>query len=157
MWKKHKLESRLPGEISITSHMQITPPFGRKWRGTKKPLESESGEWKSWLKAQHSESEDHGIQFHHFMANRWGNNGNSERLSFLGFQNHCRRWLQSWNWKTLAPWKESSDKPRQCIKKQRHHFADKGLYSQSYGFSSSHVWMWELDCKESLALKNCFL
>ena len=38
------------------------------------------GEWKSWLKAQHSENEDHGIQSHHFMANRWGNNGNSDRL-----------------------------------------------------------------------------
>ena len=61
-WMKHKLESRLPGEISITSDMQITPPYGRKWRGTKKPLdESERGEWKSWLKAQHSENEDHGI------------------------------------------------------------------------------------------------
>jgi len=42
--------------------------------------ESERGEWKSWLKAQHSENEDHGIRSHHFMANRWGNNGNSERL-----------------------------------------------------------------------------
>ena len=40
----------------------------------------------------------------------------------------------------LAPWKKSYDKPRQCIKKQRYHFADKGLSSQSYGFSSSHVW-----------------
>ena len=43
--------------------------------------------------------------------------------------------------KTLAPWKENYDKHSQCIKKQRHHFADKGLYSQSYGFSSSHVSM----------------
>ena len=59
--------------------------------------------------------------------------------------------------KTLTPWKNSYDQPRQYIKKQRHHFADKGLYSQSYGFSSSHVWMWELDHKESWALKNwCF-
>ena len=40
-----------------------------------------------------------------------------------------------------ASWKKSYDKPRQCIKKQRHHFADKALYSQSYGFSSSHIWM----------------
>ena len=49
------------------------------------------------------------------------------------------------------------DKPRQHIKKQRHYFPDKGPYSQSYGFSSSHVWMWELDHKESWALKNwCF-
>ena len=56
-WRKHKLESRLPGEISITSDMQMTPPLGRKWRGTKKPLdENERGEWKSWLKAQHSEN-----------------------------------------------------------------------------------------------------
>ena len=47
----------------------------------------------------------------------------------------------------LAPWKESYDKPSQSIKKQRHHFADKGLPSQSYGFSSSHVQMWELDHK----------
>ena len=45
-----------------------------KWRG----------KWKSWLKIQHSKNEDHGIQSHHFMANRWGNNGNSERLYFLG-------------------------------------------------------------------------
>ena len=44
--------------------------------------------------------------------------------------------------KTLAPWKESYDKPRQCIKKRRHHFANKGLSSQGYGFSSSHVWCW---------------
>ena len=43
--------------------------------------------------------------------------------------------------KMLAPWKESDDKPRQHTKKQRHHLANKGPYSQSYGFSSSHVWM----------------
>ena len=40
----------------------------------------------------------------------------------------------------LAPWKKSYDKPGKCIKKQRHHFADKGPSSQRYGFSSSHVW-----------------
>ena len=54
----------------------------------------------------------------------------------------------------LAAWKNSYDKPRQCIKEQRHHFADQGPYSQGYGFSSSHVWMWELDHKEGWALKN---
>ena len=57
----------------------------------------------------------------------------------------------------LAPWKKSCDKSRQSIKKQRHHFADKHLYSQGYGFSSGHVWMWELDHKESWVPKNwCF-
>ena len=57
----------------------------------------------------------------------------------------------------LSPWKKSYDKPRQHIKKQRYYFTDKGLCSQSYGFSSSHVWMWELDHKEGWVLKNwCF-
>ena len=89
------------------------------------------------------------------MANRWGNNGNSERLSF-------------WAPKSLqivtaamklkdAPWKKSYDQPRQHIKKQRRYFANKGPSSQGYGFSSGHVWMWDLDYKESWALKNwCF-
>ena len=57
----------------------------------------------------------------------------------------------------LTPWKESYDQLRQHIKKQRHYFANKGPSSQSYGFSSSHVWMWELDYKENWAPKNwCF-
>jgi len=59
--------------------------------------------------------------------------------------------------KMLAPWKKSNDQPRQYIKKQRHYFANKGPSSQSYGFSSSHVWMWELDSEEGWAPKNwCF-
>ena len=57
----------------------------------------------------------------------------------------------------LTPWKESYDQPRQHIKKQRCYFANKGLSSQGYGFSSSHMWMWELDYKQSWAPKNwCF-
>ena len=92
------------------------------------------------------------------MANRWRKSGNSNRLYFLGSeitvdvdrQHKIKRRL-------LTPWKKSYDNPSQCIKKQRHHFADKGLYSQSYGFSRSHVWMWELGRKESWVLKNwCF-
>ena len=84
-WMKHKLESRLLGEISITSDMEMTPPLLQKWRRTKEPLDnSERAEWKSWLKTQHSKNKDHGIWFHHFMANIWGNSGNSGRLYFLG-------------------------------------------------------------------------
>ena len=57
----------------------------------------------------------------------------------------------------LAPWKESYDQSRQHIKKQRLYFANKGLSSQGYGFSSGHVWMWELNYKESWVPKNwCF-
>ena len=85
-----------------------------------------------------------------------------------------KKWKQ---WQTLFSWVPKSQqmvtaamklkdacsleeklwKPRQCIKKQRYHFADKGPYSQSYGFSSSHIWMWELDHKSGWALKTwCF-
>ena len=93
----------------------------------------------------------------HFIANRWGNSGNSDRLYFGGLQNHWRWWLQPWNQKTLVPWKKSYDQPRQHIKKQRHYFSNKGLSGQGCGFSSGHVWMWELDCEESWAPKNwCF-
>ena len=56
--------------------------------------------------------------------------------------------------KDTCSWKKSYDIPRQCIKKQRHYFADKGPQSQSYGFSSSHVWMWELDHNRKLSTKN---
>ena len=59
--------------------------------------------------------------------------------------------------KMLAPWKKSYDKPRQHFKKQRHYFANKGPSSLSNSFSSSCEWMWELDYKQSWALKNwCF-
>ena len=58
---------------------------------TEEPLdESEGEELKSWLETQHSKNKDHGIWSHHFMANRWGNNGNSDRLYYFGLQNHCR-------------------------------------------------------------------
>ena len=93
---------------------------------------------------------------HHFMANRWGNSGNSDRPYFGGLQNHCRWWLQPWNEKTLTPWKKSYDQPRQHIKKQRYYFVNKGPSSQSFGFSSSHAWMWELDYEESWALRNWY-
>ena len=84
---------------------------------------------------------------------------NGERVAhliFWGLQNHCRWWLQPWNEKTLTAWKQSHDQPRQHIKKQRRYFANNSLSSQSYGFSSSHVWMWELDYKESWAKNWCF-
>ena len=62
----------------------------------------------------------------------------------------------SYEIKTLVPWKKSYDHPRQHTKKQRRYF-DKGPYSQSYDFSCTHVWMWELDHKEGWVLKNwCF-
>ena len=69
------------------------------------------------IQLKYSENWDHGIWSHHCMANRWGNNGNSERLYFLGLHNHCRWWLQPSNEKILAPWKKSYDQPRQQLNK----------------------------------------
>ena len=68
------------------------------------------------------------------MANRKGKSGNNDRFLFLGLQNYSRWWLWPQNDKMLAPWKKSYDRPRQHIKKQRHHLADKGPSSQRYGF-----------------------
>ena len=53
----------------------MTPPLWQKVKKNKEPLNESEREWKSWLKAQHSENEDHGIQSHHFMAKKWGNCG----------------------------------------------------------------------------------
>ena len=72
-----------------------------------------------------------------------GQNGNSDRLHFLGlFIFKITAVTAAMKLKdALAPWKKSYDHPRQHIKKQRHHFADKGPYSQSCVFSSSYIWM----------------
>ena len=71
---------------------------------------------------------------HHFLANKRGKRKSSDRFSFSGLQNHCGWWRQAWNCKMFASWKESYNKSRQCIKKQRHHFANKGLYKKAMVF-----------------------
>ena len=87
-WMKHRLESRLPGEISIASKMQMTPLMPESEEELKSLLMKDKEEnGKVGLKL--NILKDHGIHSHHFMAHRWGNNGNSERLYFLGPQNHC--------------------------------------------------------------------
>ena len=87
------------------------------------------------------------------MTNRWGNSG----WLFLWAPKSLQMVIAAMKLKTLSPWKESYDQPRQHIKKQRHYFVKKGPCSQSYGFSSHHVWMWDLDYKESWVVKNwCF-
>ena len=131
--------------------MFIYHPYGRKWRGTKKPLdESESGEWKSWLKVQHSENEDHGI----FTSREIDGETVSDFIfggSKITVDGDCSHEIKRHLLLGKKLW--------QHIKNQRHYFANKDPSSQGYGFSSSHVWMWELDYKESwgqvLMLLNC--
>ena len=71
---------KIAGRNVIISDMQMTPPL---WQKLKKLMKVKEESGKSRLKTQHSENEDHGIQSHHFMANRCGNNGNSERTLFF--------------------------------------------------------------------------
>ena len=69
----------------------------------------------------------------------------------------CGWWLQPWNQKTFASWQESYGKPRQCVEKQRHYYANKGPNSQDYGLSRGHIWLWDLNSKEGRVPKNCCL
>ena len=71
-----------------------------------------------------------------------------------GLQNHCRWWLQPWNWKTLAPWKKSYDQPRQHIKKQRHYFANKGESVQLLSRVQLFATPWIAACQASLSITN---
>ena len=90
------------------------------------------------------------------MANRWGNNGNSDRLISWAPKS-LQIATAAMKSKNTCSWKKSYDQPRQHIKKLRYYFADKDPSSQNYDFSSSHVWRWEVDYKESWAQKNwCF-
>ena len=107
------------------------------------------------------------------MANTWGNDRNSDRLYFLGLQNHLSWWLQPWNKRPLLLGRKAMTNLDSILKKQRHYSADKGPHSQSYGFSVvmygcenwtikkaehqrtdiSELWCWctfesPLDCKE---------
>ena len=85
-WINHKMESRLPGEISATLICRWYHPNVRKWRGTIESLDEGEREWNNWLQSQHSINKDLGIWSHQFMTNRWGESGSSDRF-FLVFSN----------------------------------------------------------------------
>ena len=123
---------------------------GRKWR-TKEPLdERERGEWKSWLEAQHSENEDHGIQSHHFMVNRWGKQWQTIlRGSKVTADGDCSHEIKRW----LCLWRNNLDsifKSRDITFPTKVHLVKAMVFPVvMYGC--------ELDCKESWAPKNwCF-
>ena len=149
-WMKHKLESRFPGEISITSDMQMTLYW---WQKAKK---NKRAPWWKWKRRVKKVGLKLNIQKTTIMTSgaitSWqivGKLWKQWQTLYFGLQNHCRWWLQPWNQKKLALWNKSHDQPTQHIKKQGHYFVNKGLSSQSYGFSSSHVWLWKLDYKEA--------
>ena len=91
------------------------------------------------------------------MANRWGRNGNSGRLDFGGAPKSLQTVIAAMKLIDICSSEEDFDRSRQHIKNQRHYFANKCPSSKRYDFSCSHVWMWELDYKESWGPKNwCF-
>ena len=101
------------------------------------------------LKLNIQKTKMHGIWSHCFMANRWGYNGNSERLYFGGSKitadGDCSHEIK----RHSLLGRKAMTNLGSILKKQRHYFANKGPSSQGYGFSSSHVWMRESDYKES--------
>ena len=152
---KHKLESRLPVEISIISYMQKTPPLRQKQR-TKVPLDESE-----------RESEKVGLNFN-IQKTKIMTSG---PITSWQMEKQCKQWeTLFWGGSKITADGDCSHDIKRClllgrkvltnldsIKKQRHYFANKGLSNQSYGFSSSHVWMWKLDSKEIWVQKNwCF-
>ena len=127
------------------------------------PSEGERGEWKIWLKIWHSKNEwqwwDQIMASDPITSRQidWEKMATVTDFIFLGSKitadgdcSHEIKWC-------LLLGRKAMTQSRQHIKKQRHYFANKGPSSQSYSFSSIHLWMWELDYKESWALKNsCF-
>ena len=89
--------------------------------------------WKNWFKTQHSKN-DHGIWSHHFLANRQGNSGNTDRFYFLRLQNHCGWLAAAMKLKDTSPLKEKLWQTEIAIKNHRHHFADKSPQSHRYDF-----------------------
>ena len=87
------------------------------------------------------------------MANRRGKGGSSNRFPFLGLQNLCGQWNQ----KAIYSWQKNvMTNLDSMLKKQRHYYANKSLYSQGYGLPGGHLWLWELDSKEGRMPKNWY-
>ena len=157
---KLKLESRLLVEISITSNTQMTPSLWQKVKRNWGALdEIERGEWKSWLKTQHSKSKDYGIWF----ITSWKIDGEWMKtvadFIFLGYKitvdGECTHEVKV---ACLLLERRTITNLDSVLKSRDiNHFANKDSQSQSYGFSSRHVQLWKLDHKEDWTLKNwCF-
>ena len=138
-WMTLKLETRLLGEISVTSDMQMTPPLWQKTNRKERVslINVKEVSEKAGLKL--NKNEDHGIWSHHFMANSWGNNGNSERLYFerskITVDSDCSCEIK----RCLLLGRKAMTNLDSILKSQDKYFTDKRPYNQNYGFSSSHV------------------
>ena len=145
------MESNLPGEninhLRYVDNVTLMAESEKELKSLLMRVKEKSE--KTGLKLSIQKTKNHGIWSHHFMANRWEKSGNCQILCSLAPKS---LWTVTVAMKLKDAWllgRKAMTNLDSVLKKQRHHFADKGSYSQSYGFSSSHVWMSELDCKES--------
>ena len=153
-WNQNCLEKYQQPQIWTVNHSNGSN--GRKQRGIKEPLdEGERGEWKSWLKTQHSKNEDHGIQSHHFMVNRCGKEETRTDFIFLDSKitvdSDCSHDIKSGlllGRKAMTNL-DSISKSRDITLLTKVNILKAPIHD-----SNSHVWMWELDPKESWTLKN---
>ena len=154
-WMNHKLESRLLGEYQQPQICRWYHSNGRKWRGTKEPLDvGERGEWKSQLKIQHSKTKI--TPFGPIPS--WQIDGKVEAMTDFTFlcstitaDGDCSHEIK----RHLLLGRKAMTNLDSILKNRD--ITNKVPYSQSYGFSSSHVWTWELDHKEGWVPKNwCF-
>ena len=155
-WMKHKLESRLQREINNFRYAVDTTLMAESEEELKSLLIKVKEREKAGLK-QHSNNKVHGMWSHQFMANRWGRQWKQWETIFLGSKitvdGDCSNEIK----RCLLLGRKAMINLDSILKKQRHSFTDKGPCSQSCGFSSNNVWMWDLDHKEIWAPENwCF-
>ena len=159
-WIYHNLESRLLGEIQTTSDTQMIPSNSRKWRGMKEPLgDGERGEWKSWLETQHSKNRSW-LRVPSLHGKKKGKNWSSDIFYFLGSKFTADGDYKHKMQRHLLLGRKSMTNLDRVLKSRDISLPTKysqSLYSQSYDFSSSHVWLlWELDHKDGWGLKNWY-
>ena len=117
-------------------------------------MKGKEGKSKSWLETQHSEKQDHGIWSHHFTANRWGNNGNSEILISLGSKITTDGDCSHETKRCLFLGRKAMTNPDSILKSRAIMLPAKVYIVKAMVSSSNHAWMWELNHNEGWALKN---
>jgi len=158
-WMKHKLETRLLEEMSVTSDMHIPPPLRQKWRGTKEPLDaSERGEWKSWLETQHSHT--------HKTNKQTKKTTTKKKLNIQKWRSwhpvpslHGKYMGKQWNqWETcLFIGRKAMTNLDSILKSRDITLLTKVCLVKAMLFPRVMLWKWEVDHKESWAPKNwCF-
>ena len=152
-WMNHKLENQDCWE-KYQQPQIWHDSNGRKWRGTEEPLDEGERRMKklAWNSAFKKLRSWHLV--HHFVANRRGKSGNSDRFYFLGLQNHCGRWLAAMKLKRHLLLGKKAMTNLDNVLKSRDIALLTEVHLVIYGLSSSHVGIWELDHKEGWAPKN---